>query len=92
MLRTKKAGILTKLVILALLVYLSVTLLNLHRQISSAQTQLDALTQQVTEQTQRNAQLSDDVANSGDPDRIAQIARDKLGLVQPGEKVFIIAH
>lgn len=92
MLRTKKAGILTKLVILALLVYLSVTLLNLHRQISSAQTQLDALTQQVTEQTQRNAQLSDDVANSGDPDHIAQIARDKLGLVQPGEKVFIIAH
>ncbi|MCI2106174.1 MAG: septum formation initiator family protein [Intestinimonas sp.] len=92
MVKTKKAGILTKLVILALLIYLATTLLNLHGQISRAQTQLDALNQQVAQQTQRNAALTDDVTNSGDPDRITEIARDKLGLIEPGEKVFIIAH
>ena len=39
-------------------------------------------------QKQVNADLADAVANSGDPERQADIARDKLGLVEPGEYVF----
>ena len=86
MIRTKKAGLLTKVVVLALLIYMATALLNLQGQIQ------EALSQQVAEQTQINAELAEDVANPDDPDRIADIARDKLGLVAPGEKVFIITN
>lgn len=92
MVKTKKAGILTKLVVLALLVYLATTLLNLRSQIQSAQTERDTLNQQVQAQTQRNAELDAAVKDSGDPDRIEDAARDKLGLVEPGEKVFIFTN
>ena len=88
--KTKKAGLLTKLVILALLIYLATSLLNLQSRIRQTQAERDALSRQVAEQTQVNADLAEDVANPDDPDRIADIARDKLGLVVPGEKVIII--
>ena len=88
--KTKKAGLLTKLVILALLIYLATSLLNLPSRIRAPQAERDTLSRQVAEQTQVNADLAEDVANPDDPDRIADIARDKLGLVVPGEKVIII--
>ena len=92
MIRTKKAGLLTKLVVLALLIYLAIALLNLQGRIRQTQAERDSLSRQVAEQTQTNADLAEDIANPDDPDRIADIARDKLGLVVPGEKVFIITH
>ena len=88
--RTKKAGFLTKLVVLALLIATATTLLSMRKQIQTAQSDRDQLAAQVAEQTQVNADLAEDVANPDDPDRIADIARDKLGLVVPGEKVIII--
>ena len=90
--KTKKAGLLTKLVILALLIYLATSLLNLQSRIRQTQAERDALSRQVAEQTQVNADLAEDVANPDDPDRIADIARDKLGLVVPGEKVNVIIN
>ena len=92
MIRTKKAGLLTKLVVLALLIYLAIALLNLKGRIRQTQAERDSLSRQVAEQTQTNADLAEDIANPDDPDRIADIARDKLGLVVPGEKVFIITN
>ena len=74
MIRTKKAGLLTKVVVLALLIYMATALLNLQGQIQEAQAQRDTLSQQVAEQTQINAELAEDVANPDDPDRIADIA------------------
>ena len=90
--KTKKAGLLTKLVILALLIYLATSLLNLQSRIRQTQAERDALSRQVAEQTLVNADLAEDVANPDDPDRIADIARDKLGLVVPGEKVIVITN
>ena len=72
--KTKKAGLLTKLVILALLIYLATSLLNLQSRIRQTQAERDALSRQVAEQTQVNA------------------ARDKRGLVVPGEKVIVITN
>lgn len=90
--KTKKAGLLTKLVILALLIYLATSLLDLQGRIRETQAERDALSRQVAEQTQVNADLAEDVANPDDPQRIADIARDELGLVVPGEKVIIITN
>jgi cell division protein FtsB len=87
-LKTKKAGLLTKIVVLALLIYLSITLLDLRSQIRTAEAERDARQQEVNAQIQTNAALSSMLENSDDPDALEDLARDKLGLVKPGEKVF----
>ena len=69
--KTKKASLLTKLVVLALLIGAATGLLNLRQQILTAQ-----------------SDLAEAVENSDDPDRQADIARGKLGLVEPGEYIF----
>ena len=80
--KTKKASLLTKLVVLALLIGAATGLLNLRQLILTAQSDLAEAEAQV------NADLSDAVENSDDPDRQADIARGKLGLVEPGEYIF----
>ena len=87
----KKAGFLTKIVVLALLIAASVTLLRMQGQIAQAQRERQELQQQVSRQTQVNADLQDAVDHSDDPDRQMDIARDELGLVTPGEKVFRVS-
>ena len=86
--KTKKASILTKLVVLALLIGVASALLNLRGQIQQAQSDLTQAQAEVAAQKQVNAELADAVENSDDPDRQADIARDKLGLVEPGEYIF----
>ena len=86
--KLKKAGLLTKGVILALLIYMSITLLNLQTRIQETQAVRDSYQQQVDDQTQINTALAGDVANSDDPEHVLRIARSKLGLVAPGEIIF----
>ena len=86
--KVKKASLLTKIVILALLIGAATTLLNLQHKLAVAQEDLAQAQAEVAAQRQVNADLSDAVENSGDPERQADIARDKLGLVTPGEYVF----
>ena len=90
--KTKKAGILTKLVVLALLIAAATALLNLRSQILTAQADLEEARAQVASQTQINADLADAVENSDDPERQADIARSKLGLVAPGERIFYFTN
>ena len=85
----KKAGFLTKIVILTLLIAATVSLLRLRTQIQEAQVELEDKRLQVAQQTQVNADLRDAVDHSGDPARQADIARNELGLASPGEKVII---
>jgi len=92
MAKTQKAGLLTKIVVLALLIYMATALLDLRGQIASVQTERDTLQQQVAMQSQRNAELADAVKHSDDPERINNVAREKLGLVEPGEKVFVFTN
>jgi len=87
--KIKRASFLTKIVVLALLIASAVGLLELRSQIKAAEHDRETLKTKLAEQTQINAELQDAVENSGDPDRQADIARDKLGLVMPGEKVII---
>lgn len=86
--KLKKASLLTKLVVLALLIGTATGLLTMRSQLQTAQADLADAQRQVEEQKQVNADLADAVENSVDPDRQADLARDKLGLVEPGEYVF----
>ena len=86
--RFAKAGLLTKLLILVMLVVVAVSLLELNGQVEQAQAAKEELMQQVAAQAQINADLTDAIEHSDDLDRIADVAREKLGLVSPGEVVF----
>lgn len=90
MLKTKKAGLLTKIVVFILLAYGVFTLLNLNHRITLSKDEYISLSQQVEAQEQRNDELSDAIQNSSDPEHRKDIAREKLGLLEPGEKVFEI--
>ena len=84
----KKAGIITKIVIAALLVYAVVSLVTVRSKTAALNAQTQQLQQQVTDMTQSNAELEYKIEHREDADTIEEIARDKLGLVKPGEKIF----
>lgn len=86
--KLKKASIFTKIVILALIVYAGVSLSGTKERIAQAQAQKAELEEQVDAALQENAELRYDIEHAGDPETIAEIARTKLGLVMPGEKIF----
>lgn len=88
MVRFKRAGIVTKVVVLVLLIYMATSLMDLRGKIQSVEEQRDALTQQVANQQLRNQELQDAIENSNDPDMMEQVARDK-GFVRQGEELYV---
>lgn len=86
--RMKKAGFLTKVVILALLIYMATALLDLRAQLQSDLEEQSALSAQVEQLEQQNIQLADAIENKDDPDVLEAVARDK-GFVKAGEKLFV---
>lgn len=86
--RVKRAGLLTKIVILALLIAVAISLLELNGQVERAQAEKEQLQLQVAMQTQTNADLAEAIENSNDPELMEKVARDKLGLVKQGEIIF----
>lgn len=84
----KKASIFTTLVIAVLMVYALISLFVVHRQTRQLQDRAATLQQQVSEMTQANAELQYKIDHSEDDDMIESVAREKLGLVKPGEKIF----
>ena len=84
----KRAGFLTKIVVLVLLIYMATSLLELRGKIQEVQLQRDELAQQVTDQQLANRRLADAIANSDDPEMLEQVARDR-GYVEKDETLFV---
>ena len=84
----KRAGFLTKIVVLILLIYMAISLLDLRGKIQDVQDQRDVLARQVTDQRLENQKLDDAIANSSDPEMLEQVARDR-GYVEENETLFI---
>ena len=85
--RFKQAGFLTKIVVLALLIYMVTSLMDLRGQIQATQSQRDALAQQVADQRLDNQELADAIENSDDPEVLERVAREK-GYVKQNELLF----
>ena len=85
--RIKRTSLLTKIVV-AIILYAGVTLVSLKVQVSAARQQREELRSQVSSITQTNTELQYAIDHSTDAETIEDIARDKLGLVKPGEKIF----
>ena len=86
--KTRKASIITKLVALVVIGYAVVTLASLSAKIEAAEEAKEALARQVAEKREENAALEYSILHSEDLETIKDVARDKLGLVMPGEIIF----
>ena len=84
----KRAGFLTKIVILALLIYMATSLLDMQGEIRQTQSVKDDLAQRVSSVELENRCLSEAIADSDDPDVMEQVARDK-GYVREDEVLYI---
>ena len=85
--RFKQACFLTKIVVLALLIYMTTSLLDLRGQIQATQSQRDTLAQQVADQRLENQELADAIEHSDDPEMLERVAREK-GYVEQNELLF----
>ena len=88
MMQLKRAGFLTKIVGLALLIYLATSLLDLRSQIRETESLRNSLAQKVSSVELENRRLSEAIADSDDPAVMEQVARDK-GYVQQDETLYI---
>ena len=86
--QVKRAGLLTKIVVLALLIYMATALLDLRGKLQDYRAEQAALSAQVEQVQRENAELAHAVENKDDPDVLEQVARDK-GFVYAHEKVFV---
>ena len=89
----KKAGrthasLLTKLLILLLLAGIGMQLLSLQEDVKAAEVEKTLLAAQVEAQQQENDALAADIVEGGTQEKMEELAREELGLVYPGERVF----
>ena len=87
--RKKRVGLATKIFVAIFAVYAAFTLVSLQIQISAKREEQAALQAQIEEQSLRNAEIEALLSSEDNDEYIARIARDKLGYVSPGERVFV---
>lgn len=87
--RKKRVGLVTKVLIAAFAIYAACTLVNLQLRINAASAEQQMLSAQLNEQKLINAELTDAISGENQEEYIAQIARESLGYIYPGEQVYV---
>lgn len=82
------AGVLTKVVILTALVLSTAAVLYLMKDYRDTQAETAMLEQQAAQISADNQKLIENINQLGSEESVRQIARDELGLVDPGVIVF----
>ena len=75
-------------VLLLLIAVAGFEVVQVYGQIREAQVTEQQLKEQVTEQQLANASLRQDLERSDDEEFIKELAREQLGLAEPGERIF----
>lgn len=88
--RSKQGGLILRLLLLVLLIYMVITLVRVRGQITTASGDLEQLNAQVSQQIQTNTELSNAIENRDDPNYLKDIARERLGLVSKDDWVFYV--
>ena len=83
-----KSSLLVKLVILILVVYATVTLGALRKQITEKNEQEAILNSSIAATQQENNRIPDSIDALGTDAGVEAVARDKLGMVDEGDIVF----
>ena len=84
-----RSGFFTRLVILVLLAAIGWQLYHIQDQLAEAQEERDYYAAQVADRERENAALKADIEEGPTEEKLLEIARDELGLVKPGEYVFV---
>ena len=83
-----KSSLLVKLVILILVVYATVTLVSLRKQITEKNEQEAILNSSIAATQQENNRIQDSIDALGTDAGVEAVARDQLGMVDEGDIVF----
>ena len=88
--RKPKSGfvIVLGLILVSLMIYAVVSLTRMNERITRAEETRNALAAQAQALAVGNASLEYEIEHSDDLDMVEKVARDKLGLVLPGEIVY----
>lgn len=84
----KRTSLLTKLLIVAVIIYAVITLVGLQGQINAARTELSEKQRELTISEQKKDAIDKEIEDLGSDKSIERIARQKLGMVYEGEIAF----
>ncbi len=87
--RRAKSGFFVKLILLAFFVYASTQIIDLQIQIQGKKNEIETLTAENEQLTAENESMEGDLANGLTDEQVEKIAREKLGLANPDETVFV---
>lgn len=90
--RIGRAGLSTKLAILLLLIVVLLALFSMWGRLEAARAERDLAARRVQAQLDINAGLAEEIQRGDADENVARIAREKLGLVEPNEQVFVDAN
>lgn len=83
-----KLGFFGKLLLVTIILALGLQVYRLRGQVERAEAQKLLLSEQVEGRRRSNEQLQTAIDGGGAQEQMEQIARDELGLVAPGDRVF----
>ena len=87
--KRKRVSGLAKTATAVFAVYAAFTLVSLQLQIAEKKEEQALLQAQIEEQELRNAEIKALLESENSDDYVARIAREKLGYISPGERVFV---
>ncbi len=90
MLKSRRTGILLRIVLVAILIYMGFLFVHVRQQITDTKAEIRTLTEEVADQTQTNTELTNAIENRDDPAFLKDVARERLDLVTPNDRVFYI--
>lgn len=88
----KPQRVVTVVVVLLFAIYFVYIMIWQQVTISKKNKEINALEEKVQTATQQTEKLEAELENLNDPAYLEQIAREKLGLVRPNERVFVDAN
>ena len=87
--KARRSKFLLRLAAIALAVYAVTNILSIQLEIGQAEADIALLEQQIDQQRMENALLEERLKNEMDIEAIKDAARSELGMVEPGEEVFV---
>lgn len=87
--RLRPGVVIPRVLFLAIVAYLAVTMITTQVEIVAKRQQLDNVTAQVTAQQAQNDELQRALEADNEDAYIERVAREKLGYALPGERVYV---
>lgn len=84
-----KNGLLKKIIFIAVLIYAIITFIKQQKILNNYTSQLNTLKVEIAEAKEHQEKLNDEKDNVNSLEYIETLAREKLGMYMPNEKVYV---